>query len=103
MTKEDKIKEAAETAYPYNDLRDIAFIEGATSEAAKEYFDPIGFAKFLFSNYTPVTSDKLQRIAYLPDDVGEILLLGSDDYYTGLINKYGLTVEGVYEQFKNKK
>lgn len=90
MTKEDKIIESAETAYPYNDLRDIAFIEGATSEAAKEYFDPIGFAKFCMEN-----------AGIFPKDKGKVYSINENPL------QVGWTYEELYkeycEQFKNKK
>lgn len=98
--KLERVREVAKTAYPYNDLRDVAFIEGAISEAAIDYIDPVGFLEWVEDNgWVAVWSNKYKIRRWTRDTV---LTFGSDSHYDELA-KNGLNAIDLYNAFKNNK
>lgn len=58
--------------------------------------------KWIMDNYTEIYSSELDKHAYVPVDVG-VLLHGSDYHYTELINKYGKTLDQLFDLFNEDK
>jgi hypothetical protein len=85
---------------PYDlERRIVPYIEEAMTIYAEAKAKE--FAEWVNKNYDLVTSEELEKSAWVSLSNG-ILIHGSDFHYTKLISEFGQTIEQLYEIFKQK-
>lgn len=60
----------------------------------------INFGEWVGKNYCEVSSEKLNKTMWVNYVENTVLVNGSDEHFTRLVNEHGKTIEEVFNEFK---